>query len=222
MGQRSQMYVIAKKDDKYYLTANYYQWNYGERMISRARGTLENIIDKFLQYDWHLTSDNEKLRRIMDVNWDMHDVALSHNITKEFVDDYNDWKCEGKTYAEDFFNFCFAGQDNNDGQMYMYIDLDAPKEERRVKIGFTYNTFEENEPVVNANDYMNYNCEYSEDGDWIKYMKDSAYHDADVIIYTKNNIQYIDAHSTLMSSNELFAILTAVSEQYQKDYEDNQ
>ena len=31
MGQRSQMYVIAKEEDRFYLTARYYGWNYGER-----------------------------------------------------------------------------------------------------------------------------------------------------------------------------------------------
>ena len=92
MGQRSQMYVIAKKNNKYYMTANYYQWNYGERMISRVRGTLEQIIDDYIKYDWQLTTDNAKLRRIMDVNWDMHDVVLSSDIIKEFTDDYEKQK----------------------------------------------------------------------------------------------------------------------------------
>lgn len=41
MGQRSQIYVVAKKDNKYYLTANYYQWNYGERMILSG-GRIKN------------------------------------------------------------------------------------------------------------------------------------------------------------------------------------
>ena len=49
MGQRSQIYVIAKKNNEYYMTANYYQWNYGERMISRVRGTLEQIIDDYIK-----------------------------------------------------------------------------------------------------------------------------------------------------------------------------
>ena len=43
MGQRSQIYVRYQKDDANYLVARYYQWNYGERMISRCRHTLEWI-----------------------------------------------------------------------------------------------------------------------------------------------------------------------------------
>lgn len=200
MGQRSQMYVIAKEDGKYYITANYYQWNYGERMISRARGTLEQIVDGYLHYTWYLTRENLKLRRIMDVNWDMHDIVLSSDIVKEFTDDYEEyWKTEGKTYAEDFFDFCFTGQDNNDGQMYMYIDLDVSEEERKVKIAFIEYTFDENSSVLNANEYLE-----------VYGIKES---------YTKKNIEYIESHSELLDKDELNAILVSISEQFQSEYE---
>ena len=40
MGQRSQIYV---RYNKKLVIANYYQWNYGEQMISRARYGIEYI-----------------------------------------------------------------------------------------------------------------------------------------------------------------------------------
>lgn len=209
MGQRSQMYVIAKREGRYYLTANYYQWNYAERMVSRARGTLEQIIDEYFKYDWYLTDNTTKLRRIMDVNWDMHDIVLSSDIVKEFTDDYEQyWKTEGNTYAEDFFGYCFAGQDNNDGQMYMYIDLDVPEEKREVWLCFTRHTFDGSCPVYTAADYINqYLKEYGEDCV-----------DADAMVYTKDNIEYIKANSKMLSRAELNETLTAVSKQYEADY----
>lgn len=47
MGQRSQIYVRYNKKDMNgvnckKLIANYYQWNYGERMISRATGGVQS------------------------------------------------------------------------------------------------------------------------------------------------------------------------------------
>ena len=49
MGQRSQIYIRYNGDIK---VANYYQWNYGERMISRARAIIEILNDEYLEYGW--------------------------------------------------------------------------------------------------------------------------------------------------------------------------
>lgn len=220
MGQRSQMYVIAKEDNKYYLTANYYGWNYGERMISRARGTLEQIINDYIRYHWFLTNETTKLRRIMDINWDMHDIILSSDIVKEFTDDYEEyWKTEGNTYAQDFFDFCFSGQDNNNGQMYMYIDLDV--EEPKVKMCFTQYTFKEDSNVLNANEYLNLDLVYNEPQTWQEYMIKSEYYDTETILYTEQNIKYIEENSEILSKDELLDILKTLSLQYEKEYLSN-
>ena len=218
MGQRSQIYVIAKKNNEYYMTANYYQWNYGERMISRVRGTLEQIIDDYIKYDWQLTTDNAKLRRIMDVNWDMHDVVLSSDIIKEFTDDYEKyWKTEGSSYAQDFFGFCFSCQDNTDGRAYMYIDLDA--DNPKVKLCFTKYTFDKDSSVINANEYLTFDLLYDEPGTWQEYMIKSEYYDAKTIVYTEKNIEYIEEHSEMLNKEELLDILNKVSLQYEIEYE---
>lgn len=84
MGQRSQIYV---RYNKKLVITNYYQWNYGERMISRARYGIEYIKENYLEYrTWIFNneSDMEKLRRIFDVNFDMKDIVMSIDIIKEW------------------------------------------------------------------------------------------------------------------------------------------
>ena len=50
MGQRSQIYVRIHNEDapaasemKEYLIANYYQWNFADRMVSRLRNFVERM-----------------------------------------------------------------------------------------------------------------------------------------------------------------------------------
>ena len=44
IGQRSQIYIRLKdRNNNKYLFAKYYGWNYGERMISRARYGIDYI-----------------------------------------------------------------------------------------------------------------------------------------------------------------------------------
>ena len=113
MGQRSQIYIRYREDNKSYLIARYYQWNYGERMISRCRYTLE-WIKKYLEYDWYFKTDTENLKRIMDVNFDMKDIVFGSDI----VDDYyqNNWESE---YP--ISDFVFYHQSNNDGKLFIDI-----------------------------------------------------------------------------------------------------
>ena len=69
MGQRSQIYIRYNNGEVKGLIANYYQWNYGERMISRARWGIESILDT-LKYEWYYQQkcNVTKLSRIFDVN----------------------------------------------------------------------------------------------------------------------------------------------------------
>lgn len=58
MGQRSQIYIHFNVGDNEGMVARYFQWNYGERMISRARSIME-----FLDRDYNLLlgeHDNSK------------------------------------------------------------------------------------------------------------------------------------------------------------------
>lgn len=82
MGQRSQIYIrIKDKNKNKILLAKYYQWNYGERMISRARYGIEYIkrnLDNYFHNDVI-----EKINRTFDVNYDMKDIQLSYNIIED-------------------------------------------------------------------------------------------------------------------------------------------
>ena len=55
MGQRSQIYI---RYNGKLIVANYYQWNYGERMISRCRSILERL-DGMLGYKFLFSDENE-------------------------------------------------------------------------------------------------------------------------------------------------------------------
>ena len=113
MGQRSQIYVRYQKDGVNYLTARYYQWNYSERMISRCRHSLE-WIKAMVPYDWYFTRETEKLKRILDVNFDMHDITIGYDILKEWEEcDYKD--------ETSFKEYVFLTQDNNDGKLFIDI-----------------------------------------------------------------------------------------------------
>lgn len=121
MGQRSQIYVRYQKDGINYLTARYYQWNYGERMISRCKHSLEWIKER-LQYDWYLTTSTGHLKRILDVNFDMQDVVIGVDIINEYHS--NKWLKEDNIT---FNQYVFECQDNNDGKLLIDIKDDVIK-----------------------------------------------------------------------------------------------
>lgn len=107
MGQRSQIYV---KVDGKLAVANYYQWNYGTRMVSRARHGIEYIKNSI---EYPFIFFEEKFRRIWDVNFDYQDMVLSSNIMTE----WQEYKWGGL-----FSEFCFDGQDNNDGKLFVDVN----------------------------------------------------------------------------------------------------
>lgn len=112
MGQRSQIYV---RYNKKLVVANYYQWNYGERMISRARHGIEYIKDNLLEYRNFIFNDPfqmERLSRIFDTNFDMKDVQISTNIIEEWKDQFFD---------DNFNDVVFWWQDNNDDRLFVDI-----------------------------------------------------------------------------------------------------
>ena len=181
MGQRSQIYVRYHKDGKDYLIARYYQWNYGERMISRCKHSIE-WIQSVLHYDWYLTTETEKLKRILDVNFDMQDIVMGSDIIQEYEE--NSW------YKEDGIAFneaVFHCQDNNDGKLF--IDI----KDGIIKYAFLdYDCNTEN--IMGAEQYLNWNSE-----GWIT----STYIDDEYKLICVKNIQEISKMATLMTKEEL-------------------
>lgn len=194
MGQRSQIYFrINKPDGKYDLIARYYQWNYGTRMVSRARHTIQWIIqNKKYPFMFQKGMDgHKKLARIMDVNFDYHDVVLSLDILKEYEEGY---------YTET--GEIFTGQDNNDGQLLinMHVDYDKKDKEGNDKVTIKYAFLDySSEYLGNADKYMQWNTHYGEEGEpWREnsYIKDE-------VKYTDRNINYLEKHAKLMTEDEV-------------------
>lgn len=185
MGQRSQIYVRYQKDGVNYLTARYYQWNYGERMISRCKHTLEYIKD-IMEYDWYFTTQTEELKRYMDVNFDMQSIVIGHDIIEEWKE--CSWKDE-TTFNE----YVFLQQDNNDGKLF--IDI----KDGVIKYAFTdcdCNT----EHIMNANQYMNWDYE-----GWL----DSEYLDEEARKTCMENFEAIKSLAELMTEEELEEFINA-------------
>lgn len=185
MGQRSQIYVRYQKDGVNYLTARYYQWNYGERMISRCKHTLE-WIKEMINYDWYFTTETETLKRYLDVNFDMQSIVIGQDIVEE-------WK-ECPYQAETTFNeYVFLQQDNNDGKLF--IDI----KEGVIKYAFV-DTDCNTEHIMNANQYMNWDYE-----DWLN----SEYLDEEDKKTCIENFEAIKSLAELMTQEELEDFINA-------------
>lgn len=191
MGQRSQIYIRYNLNDEGQqykgLIARYYSWNYGERMISRARYILEWINEYYAKgYKLMFNSFTflQRLERICDVNFDMKDVVLSTDIIKEIQEnEFLD--------IEDLFS-----QDNNDGQLYIDIN------DKGIKYCFTKYCHEGN--PMTGEEYMAWNNPDKED-----WHKPDEYLDEKAVKYTEDNIKAIDEIAALMTQEELDEFVNA-------------
>lgn len=186
MGQRSQIYVRFESVGNNavpILIANYYQWNYGERMISRIKHIVEYITSTFKEvgYDktgnfhfWYEREETQlKIRRLLDVNFDMQDIVLSQDIIEEYRNYGDGYK---------FNDYVFYDQDNNDGQAYLYVMNDGT-----VKYAFTdYKRTE----ILTPEQYMKGYAEHLQEND------------PDAWKLCKENMKYIREHAQLMTNAE--------------------
>lgn len=184
MGQRSQIYVrFTDKEGKKYLYARYYQWNYGERMVSRAKHSLE-WIKEMIQYPHVFTSEQIRLIRILDTNFDMQDVVISSDIVQEWKDNFSE---------ENFNNFVFKWQDNNDGKLFIDID----ENENTIKYAFTDQY--KMDRVMSAAQYMQWNH---------KQWRNSKYISKEQKALCEKNIRQIPRLAKLMTKEELDEFIT--------------
>lgn len=216
MGQRSQIYVrFNKENGQKGLIANYYGWNFGERMISRARWGIECIKEHFEyisnpSYRWLNVKRNEiYLSRIFDTNFDMCDVAISCNIIKELLDLYNvsidsKWvksdldealkkeNLDETTASEVFKDYIFMNQDNNDGKLFVDIQDDGIK---YCFLDSTSNT----DNIMDAAAYMVWNHQNCKEPDWTK----DEYITPEQKEKCCKNIIAINKMATLMTKEEI-------------------
>lgn len=183
MGQRSQIYL---RYNGKLVFANYYQWNYGERMISRARWGIEwvkEMVERDYNFVFRSYSYITQMRRVFDVNFDMHDVAVSQDIVREHADLFAD---------DDFNDYVFNMQDNNDGQLYVDI-----------KDGKIYYCFRDwtrhpdgttSDTIMSASEYMDWDEEGWENSEYISDGGKAA---------CRDNIKAIEEMAELMTLEQL-------------------
>lgn len=177
MGQRSQIYV---KVDNKLVIANYYQWNFAERMVSRARYGIEWIKEYNIYNPWEQDINIKRLSRVLDVNFDYKDVALSTDIIAEFTD-YG----EGFTLSE----YVFAGQDCNDGKLFIWIDT----ANKSIKYAFT--DYDITRPLT-PDEYMKWEDRDSDE------LLSSRLTKSELATY-RRNAKSIEKNATLMTAEEL-------------------
>lgn len=186
MGQRSQIYVIYKDtQNRDCVSATYFQWNYGERMIFRARyliGWLKSQ-DSFYALDSHnlfsLSYVAHKIRYIASVNFDYKDVVIGTDL----VEEWKNYKTGG-IINTDLNDYIFHS-DNNDG--CLFIDARIPK---HLKYAFT--TYDYEDGVMGPEAYL----KWDKTPQKIRETK-----------FTKRNINWITHNAKLMKKAELEAIL---------------
>lgn len=180
MGQRSQIYV---RHGNKLVVANYYQWNFGERMISRARYGIEYIKENLIQYKDYIFNNSyemKRLGRIFDVNFDRKDVQMGQNIVQEWKEQFSDKKL--------FNDVVFKQQDNNDGKLFVDILKDGT-----IKYAFLDSECDI-ENVMSANQYMDWNY---------KNWKKSKFIESEQKLLCINNIKAIKEMAELMTKEEV-------------------
>jgi hypothetical protein len=188
MGQRSQIYIRydVNYGDKNYkgLIARYFQWNYGESMVSRARYIMETIKEQYLELG--LFSDKwelETLRRTCDVDFDKKCLGVSTDLVKEWAEQFSEF---------DFNEELFFKQDNNDGQVYIDVT------DKGIKYCFTKESAK-GKPMDGA-EYMDWDMSFTKYPNW---REPNVYMEQEVIDYTERNIKKIREIAALMTEEEL-------------------
>ena len=222
MGQRSQIYIrVNDMAGRKFLVPRYYQWNYGERMVSRARHILEWLkMYEGWPYSLCHGDNTEKLKIVMDVNFDYHDVVLGQDIIKEWNEEVEYAKKQGIKLSEKAFKeMVFDGQDNNDGQLFIdkIVDYDHKnkKGDPRVtyKYGFFMNYGDDFRKPIGPDEYMQADFRDDPNDEDYEPWRESRYF-KNCVKYTERNIRFIEKHATLMTEEEA---LEFTSHDYIKD-----
>ena len=187
MGQRSQIYIrwhITDRKGFFHegLIARYFGWNFGIRMVSRAKSIMEEIQEEFLAYPY-LFSDLEstkKLERFCDVNFDMRSIEMSSDLIEEVREEFPD-------HPEYLFE-----QDNNNGQLF--IDISDSN------IKYCFMEYFDCDTVMDAEDYMEWDRKDSGLPNWHVPDKDIGISE---IQYTEKNIAAINKMASLMTIEEV-------------------
>lgn len=182
MGQRSQIYIHFNVRGSEGMIARYFQWNYGEHMVSRARSIIEFLESKCKRkpFMFQGAENITRLNRFCDIDFDMRNMDIS-------VDILEYCKSNGNFDAESIF-----GQPNNDGQLLIDVTDNGIK--------YCFIEYYTEPKPMNAEQYMKWNTECEAFPDW---HEPDKYTSKETIDYTERNIAFIDSVAGLMTEQEV-------------------
>ena len=149
MGQRSQIYIKIGNN----IIANHYQWNYGERMVSRARYLIE-WLQEFVDdenLEWLERHKMDDAAKIADVNFDMIDIQNHRDLISE-------WRGNG---GETSFNDYIFNTQNNDGKLFVLVTKEG------VKFALT----DSDNRIFTPREYMLWDCADESEDNLNQYLK---------------------------------------------------
>ena len=223
MGERSNFFVRIrakeKTSDKFYkhqaFFGLYYQWCYGERMISRLRSAIA-FVDSEISGShggYAINKDQmDRFKRYLSINFDMKDFVDTTDLIPYTVDDImQGWD----TAKSDIFD-----QAENHGFIYLDITLDDPDQKfgenkAIIKYAFVDNEYHSKKhplpsvrSVENFADHDMGNDErkwyepdpYWEDKPWGAAHKERFLND--IVPTAKKNMEEINASATLMTEDD--------------------
>jgi hypothetical protein len=227
MGERSDIFVRIrakeKTTDKRYkhevFFGLYYQWCYGERMISRLRAAID-FAHSDLNWRPCISMSKErieKFKQVLRTNFDMRDIIDTIDLVPDAIDNL---KQGYDTVDADIFN-----QAENHGFIYLDITIDDPDEKfgestPKVKYAFVQNEGKEY-PIMDVVQFADWDIGdgerkwYEPDPYWDKPEEASwgKNHKKDflenVVPTCKNNIEAIKSDATLMTEKERKAFVKA-------------
>lgn len=222
MGERSNIFVRirAKKrsSDKKYQMATffglYYQWCYGERMISRLRSAID-FVDSHIS-GWHgeyvvSKGQIDKFKRYLAINFDMKDIIDTVDLIPDAVNDVMRGYANEKA---DIFD-----QAENHGFIYLDITLDDPEKKfgennAKIKYAFVDNEYKDDDGKVPTIRSVENFADHDMGNDERKWFEPDPYWDErgmtaykerflnEIVPTAKKNIEEINKSATLMTEDD--------------------
>lgn len=222
MGERSNIFVrIRAKErssDKNYKHETffglYYQWCYGERMISRLRSAI-NYVENHIggwRGEWAVSEERIRLfKKYLAINFDMQDIVEPLDLVPDAVDDV----MQGYSTAKaDIFD-----QAENHGFIYLDITLDDPEKKfgenkANIKYAFVDNEYHSKKhPLPPIRSVENF-ADHDIGDDERKWYEPDPYWDErgmtahkerflnEIVPTAKKNIEEINKSATLMTEDD--------------------
>ena len=222
MGERSSIFVRIRSkkrsSDKNYQMETffglYYQWCYGERMISRLRSAID-FVDREIS-GWHgeyvvSKETTDKFKRYLAVNFDMQDILEPVDIIQAWVNDV--MRGYSKEKADIF------AQDENHGYIYIDITLDDPdkkfgENKAKIKYAFVDNEYKDKYGKVPSVRSVENFADHDMGNDERKWYEPDPYWDErgmtthkehflnEIVPTAKKNIEEINNSATLMTEDD--------------------